>query len=83
MVRGADGKKPAALRSPSYLPADEARSRKSEAPGHPRGVGDPDLHPSRNLNRALLADGLKGRLIQQQLIADDCHAQSLAQTTRA
>jgi hypothetical protein len=35
---------------PSYLPAQKARSSKSEAPGHISGAGDPDPHPSRNFD---------------------------------
>jgi hypothetical protein len=83
MVRGADGEEFPPLGSPSYLPVDEARSRKSKAPGHVSGAGDPDPHPSRNLNRVPLAEELKGCLVQRQLIVDDCHIQSLAQTTRS
>jgi hypothetical protein len=67
----------------SDFSAQKARTCKSKASGHVSGAGDPDPHPSRNLNRVPLAEELKGCLVQRQLIVDDCHAQSLAQATRA
>jgi len=80
--RNADGKIILFLRALD-LSAQNARTCESKAPGHVSGAGDPDPHPSRNLNWALLAEELEGCLIQRQLIVDDCHAQSLAQATRA